>query len=357
VRTAATVEAIPASHPVGVEVLEKVGGRPRLAFLVNVGDALPKTGRIKLKATESLKSGSTGSINIKVWEGDISDPVSDNRFVGVLKVSGTDLDGGMIAVGEDLQCDYEVADSGNISISVSVPSIGATVGAGRNFYSPQDGQVDLSTASLQVAEEARGVLTRLNRIVDKVNDQRLSAMRDAVERATELKPESSNPESNKEQMDTVLQAKRLLADVRRTHLRELRDVDFEWLERFVTDVTRQYARPAEAKSIDGLFESARRAITRESGDFEAYLAEIRALNFLILWRQDWYVADTFKHLAASPHLFTDRAGFEELVVAGLGALEVDNFERLRQIVGTLQSQRIGWGGDDDMTLSVNIVQG
>jgi molecular chaperone DnaK len=357
VRTAATVEAIPASHSVGVEVLEKLGGRPTLAFLVNVGDALPKTGRIMLKAAESLKAGAPGSINVKVWQGDIRNPVTDNRFIGAVKVTGSDLDGGAIAIGDDLQCDYTVLDSGNIDISITVPSIGATVNSGRNFYSPQDGQIDLSNASLQVAEEGRGVLERLNRVVEKVRDTRLESMRDALEKATELRPENANSETNKEALETVLEAKRLLAETRLAHLRELRELELESLQKVVGDVTRQYARPAEITSIDGLFESARRAITRETGDFESYLDEIKGLNSIILWRQDWFVVDVFRRLAASPHLFTNDAGFDELILAGTNSLQADDIERLREVVRTLQSRRIDWGGDIEMALTTNVVKG
>lgn len=44
-RTAATVDAIPASHSVGIEVLEKLGGRAVLDYLVRSGDPIPKKGK------------------------------------------------------------------------------------------------------------------------------------------------------------------------------------------------------------------------------------------------------------------------------------------------------------------------
>ena len=125
----------------------------------------------------------------------------------------------------------------------------------------------------------------------------------------------------------------------------------------VGEVTRQYARPAEITSIDGLFESARRAISRETGDFESYLDEIKGLNSIILWRQDWFVVDVFRRLATSPHLFTNDAGFDELILAGKNALQADDIERLREVVGTLQSRRIDWGGDIEMALTANVVKG
>lgn len=357
VRAAATVESIPASHSVGVEVLEKIGGRPTLAFLVKSGDALPKKDRITLKATESLKAGAAGSINIKLWEGDIATPVTDNRFIGAIKVTGSDLDGGAISAGDDLQCDFEILDSGNIAITVSVPRIGATIAAGRNFYSPQEGQVDLSSASRQVRDEGRSVLARLNSVADRVDDGRLDSARSALERVTEMRPENANPEDCKEAMETVLEAKRLLADARRTHLQALRQMELDSLRKFVDEVTQRFARPSELQSLNGLFESARRAIGRDTGDFETYVDEIRGMNHLVLWRQDWFVVDRFRSLVESPHLFADQTEFEHLAGAGGAALERADMEQLRQIVARLNSRRIGWGGDDEMALSTNIVRG
>jgi molecular chaperone DnaK len=113
-RTAATVDAIPASHSVAIEVLEKLGGRPVLGYLVRAGDPLPKKGKKVFKSAESLKAGASGSLNFKFWEGEIEDPITDNRPIGVLKISGSDFDDGVIAAGADLECDYEMLDSGNI---------------------------------------------------------------------------------------------------------------------------------------------------------------------------------------------------------------------------------------------------
>ena len=356
VRTAATVDGIPSSHSLGVEVLEKLGGRPRLAYLVKAGEALPKKDRIVLKATESLKPGGTGSINIKLWEGDIGTPVTDNRFIGAIKVCGADLDGGAIAAGDDLQCDFEILDSGTFSVTISVPRIGATISSGRNFYSPQDGQVDLSSASLQVSDEGRSMLDRLSGVAAKVDDPRIASTRDALQRVAEMNPESSNPEDCKEAMETVLDAKRLLSETRATHLQVLRQIDFDALRDYI-DRIRTHARPTEIQSLDGLLESARRVMTRETGDFEAFEDEAWAMVRTILWRQDWYVVDRFRSLSESPHLFVDQADFELLVVAGMAALEAADVERLREIVAHLSSKRIGWAAPDELSLNTNVVLG
>ena len=74
-RTAATVDAIPASHSITIAALDKVGGPQVLEYLVKSGDSLPKKGSKTFKAAESLKAGSTGSLNFALWEGEIEDPL------------------------------------------------------------------------------------------------------------------------------------------------------------------------------------------------------------------------------------------------------------------------------------------
>src|SRR6185312_14578038 len=83
-RTAATIDAIPASGSIGLEVNEKrLGGRPVLDYLVRDGDRLPVKGKKVFHAGEAVKAGSAASLKFKIWEGEIPDPVSDNRFVGM----------------------------------------------------------------------------------------------------------------------------------------------------------------------------------------------------------------------------------------------------------------------------------
>ena len=93
-------------------------------WLVRKGDSLPKKAKV-VKAGESLKAGSSDSLNFKLYEGEIEEPITDNRPIGAIKITGEDFDYGVIPIGADLECEYEIWDSGNLYIEVSVPSIGA----------------------------------------------------------------------------------------------------------------------------------------------------------------------------------------------------------------------------------------
>lgn len=355
-RTAASIDAIPASHSVGVEARDKVGGQLVLDYLVREGDQLPKKGKKSFKAGESLKAGSAGSIKFKLWEGDISDPINDNRFIGMFEIKGADFDDGVIAAGTELICEYEVLDSGNIILDVSVPSISGSFRSGRNFYSSQEGKVDYTNQAKNIQEQSDHTLQRLDEMAFKVDDPRLDQAREKLEQASSIKSDEVDPERAKQAMDNVQEAKRLLALTRKEHLKDIRQLELDKTVDFFNNVVRQHARPTEASSFDNLVRTTQRTIDNNSGDFESHLADLRGRNIVILWRQDWFVIERFKWLAQDSYLFPDAREHTQMVAVGTEALKANDIDKLRTVVAHLDSIRIGTVGEDDMMAGANIIR-
>ena len=216
-KTAAMVEAIPASHSIGVEARETLGGSPTVEWLVRSGDELPRRGTKIFKAGESLKAGSSGSLNFRLLEGESDDP-EYNRVIGVLKITGEDFDDGVIYAGAELQCDYEMHDSGAIVLRVSVPSIGTTVHSDQNYYSRREGQLDYSVDGERVRERGQDTQQRLDEISERVDDPKIEEARRKLERAAVLDPDATDTETVQEAMDGVEEARRMLAEVRKKNV-------------------------------------------------------------------------------------------------------------------------------------------
>ncbi len=355
-RTAASIDAIPASHSIGVEARDKVGGRLVLDYLVREGDQLPKKGRKTFKAGESLKAGSAGSIKFKLWEGEISDPINDNRFIGMFEIKGSDFDDGVITAGAEMICEYEVLDSGNIQLEVSVPSISGSFKSGRNYYSSQEGKVDYTSQAKNIQEQSEHTLERLEEMASKVDDPRLEQAREKLEQANTIESGETDPETAKQAMDNVQEAKRLLALTRKEHLKDIRQLELDRTVGFFEKAVRQHARPTETSSFDSLVKTAQRAIDNNSNDFESHLDDLRGRNFMILWRQDWFVIDRFKWLAQDTYLFADLNEHAQWVAVGTEALKANDIDKLRAVVANLDSIRIGSAGEDDMMAGANIVR-
>ncbi len=355
-KTLATIGAIPASHSIGVEVIDKLGGVPVLEFLVNEGDALPKKGTITFKAGQTLKAGSNDSINIKLWEGNIQSPITDNRFIGVLKITGTNLDSGVVPTGADIECEYEMSDSGTINLEASIPCIGATFGH-HNFYSRQEGQLDLADVD-SLAEQGRSVIERIDSMAEKVDDPQLESARKKAEKAANIdSQEACDPEDVQKANNELLEAKKLINKTRQDNLKVIRQMDLDSCVKFFDEVVRQFAKPAEEHSFDSLVRTAQRSIDRNDADFDNILDNLKTKNTVILLRQDWFIVDWYQRATASSSNYLDQGRFRELKRLGDQALANDDVDQLRGILFELLSIQIHSDSGEGMFDIANIVKG
>ena len=355
-KTMATIGAIPASHSIGVEVVNKLGGVPVLELLVSEGDALPKRGSITFKAGQTLRAGTNDSLNIKLWEGDIQSPITDNRFIGVLKILGSNIASGIVPTGADIECEYEMTDSGTIILEASIPCIGATF-SNRNFYSRQEGQLDLSDVD-GLAEQGRQVVERIQNMSAKIHDPRLETARNKANMAAELDSrDDCDPEDVQKANNDLLEAKRLINITRRDNLREIRQMDLDSCVNFFNTTVRKYATPAEAQSYDNLVQTAQHSIDRNDADYENILDNLKAKNTIILLRQDWFVIDWYRRISSISSNYLDQAKYLELKRIGDQALISGNIDQLRRTLIELLSIRINTGAGTEMFDIANIVKG
>lgn len=355
-KTLVTIGAIPASHSVGVEVVDKLGGVPVLEFLISEGDALPKTGSITFKAGQTLKAGTNDSINIKLWEGNIQSPITDNRFIGVLKIAGTDIAAGVVPTGADIECEYEMSDSGTINLEASIPCVGASFSR-HNFYSRQEGQLDLSDID-SLAEQGRSVLERIDDMSKLVEDPQLENARKKAGLAANIdSQEACEPEDVQKASNELLDAKKLIYKTRQGNLKVIRQMELDSCVEFFDEVVRQYASPAEEHTYDNLIRTAQRSIERNDSDFDNILSNMKTKNTIILLRQDWFVVDWYRRVSASSTNYLDVAKYNELKRLGDQALANDDIDKVRNILFELLSIRIQSESDDGMFDVANIIKG
>lgn len=355
-RTLATIGAIPASHSIGVEVVNKLGGTPELEFLVNEGDALPKKGKTIFRAGEACRAGTNDSIKIKLWEGSIQFPITDNRFVGMLKIAGTDLESGEISVGDEIECEYEMTDSGTIILEVSVPSIGASF-SNKNFYSRQEGQLDLDDID-SIAEQGQQVMTRIEQMKTKVNSRELDKAEQKASQAANIDSmPNCDPEDVQKANNELLEAKKIISKVRKDNLKEIRQMELDSCKEFIESTVRQYASPAEKQDLDNMILSAQRSIERNDNDFDNILDNLKRKNFDVLIKQDWFIVEWYRVQVSAPHNFIDQAKFKQLKMKGDAAMAKDDIQTLRAVLGELLNIRIRSDDGTAMFDVANIVKG
>ena len=354
-KTLATIGAIPASHSIGVEMLDRLGGIPVYTILIHEGDSLPKRDTVTFRAGQTLKAGSNSTINIKLWEGNIESPITDNRFIGVLKIAETDFSSGVIPTGADIECEYEMSDSGTITLDVSVPCIGASF-TNRNFYSRQEGQIDLNDVD-DIAEHGQQVLDRIERMEERLDDPQLEEARRKAENAATIDQKPlHDPEDVQKVNNDLLDAKKIMNQVRIKNLKTIRQMDLDSCRRFFDEVVRQYAKDNEAQSFDNLVRSAQRSIDRNDADFDNILENLKTKNTIILLRQDWFVVDWYKRATASGANYLDVNRFHDLKRLGDQAMANDDMDKLRQVLFELLSIKIDPDHSDSMFDVANIIR-
>ena len=291
------------------------------------------------------------------------DRPQDNRPIGHLKIKGTDLDDEAIPFGADLQCNFEMLDSGTIILKVSVPDI--RFRSEKDFHDYKEGRIDYSeeSARVRVSEEGEKMLRSLKEIEGVVDDPRLKQARRKLKKSSQLDSlDETGPESVQEAREGIFEASRLVAQVRKDHRKPIRQLELDRVRRRFNEDVRQYARPREENAFDNLARTAQRSIDRNDNDFESHLSELEGRNFEILWRQDWYVIVMFKQMTSLPHCFSDQARLKQLVARGNRALKNDDIDELRQVVVDLWQI---WAStdtslddlDDGVIVDTNIIRG
>jgi molecular chaperone DnaK len=355
IRTAATVDAIPASHSIGLEVLDRLGGQPELEWIVKSGDPLPKKGVIRVTSAKSIRSGGPGALIFKLWQGDIGSPVTDNLFIGELRITGDDLEQGVISQGAEIICEYEISDAGTLAVEISAPDANVTVGTGHNFYSSKEGELNFEDSADHVRSTVELLTERIEQMRLNVEDDELDVAEERLQDATR-RAQTLDPEGMKGAMDRTHEVKRILAAVRKRNLPQTRRVDLDACVDFFNKCCRSIAKPSEVSQFDNAARSASNVLDSQGSDFEILLGRLRGINWDVLWRQDWFVIEKFKQLTAKPHLFSDREVLAHLTATGKEAVRTDNLAVLREVVGGLYSIKINSGGDGEMLLDSNIVR-
>jgi molecular chaperone DnaK len=356
-RTAATIDSIPASHSIGVAVLDKMGGTQILDYIIREGDLLPKKGNTKYRATETLRAGDLSrSININIYEGEIQDPVTDNRLIGTFKVDGNDFDDGIIETGAEIEVSFEMKQDGTLTINnVSIPSIYATF-QDKNFYSRAGGQVDYSEAQDQIIYEAEETLDRAMDLADKTNDPDLDKTIRRLEEASSLNPEENDAEKTKEAEEKILQAKKDLDKIRKRNLAIVREAEIEAQEDIFDDL-KELATSNELTQFKTLISSAKKVISRDNKEFENYIYHMKGLITSVMWRQPAFVIGAFKYRAQRPFMFHNRNKFNELVLQGENALQRDDIKTLNHIIYELDAIRVSSPTNTETHEIINIMKG
>ncbi|MBQ6582660.1 MAG: Hsp70 family protein [Mogibacterium sp.] len=353
-RTLASIDAIPSSSSIAMEVIERLGGKSTLEFLVREGDPLPRKGSILVRAGQTVRAGSKEALNIRLWEGEIEPEISDNRFIGVLRISGKDIDAGVIPTGAEIECEYEVSDAGHIHLEASVPCIGATF-TGQNLYSRRTGQETLDQD--RIAESARRLLNEIEEMRSLVANTELYKAKEKAQSASaaDLLPEDEAELIQKAQAD-LLEARKIVSRIRKENRKRLKEIRLRRAELKYFS-TQKYMDIGEQTRYQSLRNAAKKALEEDDPYYDDLVDDIFSLCGIVLSRQSWFIIKRYNEEAGLVALAIDKDRFQELKEKGDQYLAKKDMVALRGIVYQMILNRIEPETDDAIFDDANIIKG
>ena len=336
-RTIASIRSIPASHSIAVKALDRVGGTPVPVYLVHVNDPLPKEGTVTFRAAQQLVGGSMSSLTFSLWEGEIRDPVDDNRYIGTFRIPGKVIHSGVVPVGAEIICDYEMNEAGNLTLGASIPCVGLIMNR-QNFYSRMEGQLDFRDTSVLV-KETNDLLERTAQMKQSIVDPELDELRRTLLELSRIFAHSTDAESIAEAESTLRASYRKIAQFNQRYAGAVRSRDLQsMISRF--RAIQDKAMPDEISAFENLVEAARYSIDLGSSDFTEQLDEMSSIVAAIRWRQDDFIRSVFMNMILWPGNYTDRAAFDHLRAEGLTCIENNDMGGLRSVVSQLAEIRV-----------------
>ena len=85
--------------------------------------------------------------------------------------------------------------------------------------------------------------------------------------------------------------------------------------------------------------------------------QLKVKNFVILWRQDWFVILRFNQMIQNPANYRNKAEFERLKVNGQRCVNNDRIDELRNVVSDLMGIQINDTSIEDYIEKSNIIKG
>lgn len=345
-KTLINIGKIPCAHSVGVELEDPVTGKPILDYLIKKDDLLPKSGTVKYKTTKRISAGSNDSISFKLWEGEISDPVEYNRFIGEISISGNSFEYGIIPVGSEIVCDYTFSDSGNIETKVTVPSVGIT--ETKDSYDRLSGQIDFNNDDTKIVSEAQSVLEKIEELSENIFDEKLDEaaikIRSYLDRSDDL---------DAEDLQTLFEITQTGKGVVASFMRENKAIvwqqDLDSAMDGFSDLESN-ATEAQKNMIYKLQNNIQRAIDANSPTAEKLLAQLHDAIAKVAFNNDDIFYAIFASMAQNPQEFTNQALFNQLVNQGCQCIQSKDINGLKSVLQRMIQIRIPQEGSDVDTM-------
>ncbi|KII14878.1 MULTISPECIES: Hsp70 family protein [Rhodobacterales] len=354
-KSQASAASVPMTYTLAVKVQHGLVGyeRNKLEVLVKKGTALPARGKKSFRAGKTLTGGEDDFIAVEFYDmvEEIDTP-EHNLHIGNFHLSCRDeLERGeRINRGDDFVIDWQMSDNGTLSFAVELPSLGRVVDATNLYRSadggiPYDGERGAELAATMLAR-AEGDLEDLDGTLDE-NADPSGNIRKRIERQHSALSTSVDADTHRSVAEEARKIRQDIALLKMAPENEERVLTEEVSKAETSfDELRDNAQGVDAERHDKLLVSARREIREKNYDAaRRSLDEMQGIRMKVLSETPDFLIAIFKQLAEEHTLAVDPELHERLIQAGIEAVQSNDVEGLRAVIGQMFGNRVSTGAD------------
>ena len=345
--------ATPTVHDLAVKIVTGEGddARDALQPIVKKGENLPAEGVARaFRAARDIDD----EFSVEFWEqynAKNSRPESPNMFVGRCVIRADDFpEGESIRRGDEIHIHWSLNESHLITTAVEIPRLGH-VSDSRNFFSAEIERRSFEgEGGRKIADDSlRDVLSEIKAAEESADAEHVAEIRQARNEAEKLRAELRHSVGDAEEHRRVVEKARgirgRLAGVRDESADQVRKLELK-LDEIVNSFNKECREDADESAVeefDNFAKECRESLAcGESGisDARRMLERMGQIHFAVLREQPAFVIMAFKHFAQERHIALDKGQFDEDVAKGLEAIEIHDFDEVREVIGRILENRV-----------------
>lgn len=312
-------------------------GDTKLDALFRKNTSLPATATRTVEASKLLAKGHADMIQIMVVEGDQSRHSSTNKLIGILGISGSELERSL-PKGSYVDLEFKISESRDVSVSAEIISTGQKFS---DIFKPKQRSVSPQRVAKDLDDLSKKIMEEKNVAMNAGDPQTSSALADVREKAAAIAIKArSLPEDDvtdeKFQLDD--QARELAQKV--FELTSNRRVSFAKIayrkEREALEAMMPEANAEERKNYSAAI-NVEECLLRSgnSKSIEAATEKLWKIRGSIQFRSVDFQAEVFKWLEAKTPQMQDKSDLEGLIALGRSAVRNRDLDELRSIINLL----------------------
>lgn len=284
---------VPSNRSMFIRVLSKDGKTESPEYLVKKGQSLPVEGVMRVNSTKDLNAGEDVWLDFQVYEGEVADIISDNEYVGPLRLHSSHLKGKSLKKGQELICEYTLGLDLNLFLTVSIPALEIKIkdqlyiSAAAGFDPAEDWNA-LAVQATELRERILDFLKAhpesedLKKALPKLS-KAIDVLQESTIQAEVIKARGDVSEASKAFF--IARSKNIPDDLRKELQRAL-----EFFETGYDGKVKKAVTTADRQVIDDLAIKAEKAASESKVDeFTNLLARLDQRKWNILWRCDWWI--------------------------------------------------------------------